>query len=60
MKIGDIIQRKDMPQIWVRIIGENDKWDAWIVELVTQKRGMGKMKEGMVMKNDDRWEIVKG
>jgi len=58
-KIGDIIRRKDMlPALSCKIIGENKKWNAWIVNLFIASLSKGiKIECGLVYKDDDRWEI---
>ena len=28
MKIGDIIRRKDMPELSTKIVGESEEWDG--------------------------------
>ena len=66
MKVGDIIARKDMPQLKCKIVGEQNKgkWgDIWYVEEMwvspfkedrkRRKRG------GFIYKDDERWFVVK-
>ena len=61
MKVGDLIHRKDMPDIHYRILGESDKWkDMWSVELITfDRKSRLSVEQGMIDKDDARWEIVK-
>jgi hypothetical protein len=58
MKIGDIICRKDMPQMQFKIIGENKGWNAWVVMPAMKYEGFNK-KEGLIQKNDERWKICR-
>lgn len=58
-KVGDIIARKDMPQLLCKIIGEQK--DAWYVEtlnkILVKKKAL--LRGGLVYKDDDRWMKVK-
>lgn len=57
MKVGDTVQRKDMP-IQVQIIGESEDWpDMWVVKPLYSQ---GKKKRGrcLLTKDDDRWFVV--
>jgi len=61
MNVGDLIRRKDMPQIIYRIVGEDicgSRVDLykWMVEVVTNPRGL--RKKGFIFKDDERWEVV--
>jgi len=56
MKAGDIIRRKDIPTIQVRIIGDNPTLRAWDVELIGQLEGFD-TKASIVYKDDIRWEL---
>lgn len=59
MNKGDIIARKDMPQVKYRITGENKKHpDFWNVAVETPYPGL--LKRGMIAKDDDRWEVFNG
>ena len=59
MKLGDIIHRKDMPDIYCKIVGENKKWDMWVVEIVSSNIGFRNIKKRLIAKDDERWEVVK-
>jgi hypothetical protein len=64
-KVGDIIQRKDIPGYTYRIIGEGQEWGGhWKVDTPTDKMVFGvkrRVREpGMVFKDDDRWEKAPG
>lgn len=64
MKIGDIIARKDMPQLKEKIVGESKDWNAWeVISLWTSpfKEDRKRYKKGsisLVFKDDDRWFVV--
>lgn len=57
-KVGDIIARKDMPQLLCKIIGECK--DAWYVEtmnkILVRKKAL--LRGGLVYKDDERWVKV--
>ena len=54
LKVGDIINRKDMPELKSVIIGEDKTWKAWRVKIM-----YGNMNENnathLVFKDDERW-----
>jgi hypothetical protein len=58
MKIGDIIYRKDMPQILYRVVGNDRKRKMWEVELVSSRKGHSVYK-GLIAKGDERWEEMR-
>lgn len=61
LKIGDIIARKDMPQLLCQIVGENEEWDMWVVRSLMDglvKRRLLR-RRGMIAKDDDRWYVVR-
>ena len=60
MKVGDIICRKDIPQVQFRIIGTTPDWQGyWDVKPLKKYRGVGQMKKPMVAKDDERWVVLK-
>ena len=63
MKVGDLIRRRDMSEFHYRILGESDQWkDMWHVELVMFPLSFKPhllIEQGMIAKDDARWEIVK-
>ena len=64
MKIGDIIARKDMPTLPVKIVGESNEWGGiWYIKILTrlprEDYNRNRSKQGFITKDDNRWEVVK-
>jgi len=65
MKIGDMIARKDMPQLKCKIVGESDDWGGiWYVEelyvswFAEDRKRQKKKSKLFITKDDDRWFVV--